>query len=109
MFVVAACILGIWHLYFAAHALFVFRESEPITSWAAIIVGPGSTLFAAGLAIFGVRAGGYWLVAGGVLSILILALGEGNRTDALIPFLARISLPMIITGTGVVLLSDKHR
>ena len=47
-----ALLLGLWHLNLAMQAIFVFRNNEPLTSWAAILIGPGSTLIAALIAIF---------------------------------------------------------
>jgi hypothetical protein len=105
--IIAFCVaiaLGIWHLTLALQAIFVFRAGEPIVSWIAILCGPASTLPAALLAIFSRRAGAYWLIGGGIISFLVFAIGEGVASDNLLPFLSRISIPMVVMGAILVYL-----
>jgi hypothetical protein len=106
--VAAVCLaigLGAWHFNLALQAILVFRTGEPILSWIAILTGPACTLPAALLATFAKQAGGYWLVSSGVLSILVFAAGEHGATENLLPFLSRISVPMILIGTILIYLS----
>lgn len=101
--VCAAIVLGVWHLDLALHAIFVFRSSEPLTSWIAILAGPASTLPAAVLALLSNR-GGYWRIGGAVLSFVVFAIGERGITENLFPFLLRISVPMLFAGACVLYL-----
>jgi hypothetical protein len=96
--VVAGIALGVWHLDLAAHAIFVFRSGEPISSWAAILIGPASTLPAAVTAFFLRRPAAYWLMAGGIVSFLVFIFGERGITDNVFPYLWKISVPMIVLG-----------
>jgi hypothetical protein len=106
--VIAVCIaigLGVWHLNLALQAILVFRSDEPLFSWIAILTGPACTLPAALLSVFAKQAGGYWLVASGVFSFLMFAIGEHGATENLLPFLSRISVPMTLTGAILIHLS----
>jgi hypothetical protein len=38
----AALVLGAWHIELVAQAIVVFRNDEPITSWIAVLSGPGA-------------------------------------------------------------------
>jgi hypothetical protein len=93
-----AVVLGLWHGQLAMQAIFVFREGEPIASWLAIFLGPATTLIASVLAIFMRKPGGIWLIAGGLVSFLVFLIGEGTFNEYVMPFLFRISLPMIGVG-----------
>ena len=99
--VTAVIALGVWHLNLALQAIFVFRSGEPLTSWIAILAGPASTLPAAILALLSNRAGGAWLVGGAALSFVVFAIGERGISENLLPFLLRISMPMILAGACV--------
>ncbi|MEO8306259.1 MAG: hypothetical protein ABI724_19270 [Betaproteobacteria bacterium] len=107
-FLIAVCVsvlLGIWHLNIALQAMFLFRSGEPLMSWIAILVGPASTLPAAILALWSSRGGGYWLVAGGVISLMVFAIGERGGLENILPFVLRISMPMILSGASIAFLS----
>jgi hypothetical protein len=105
----AALVLGIWHIGLAMQAIFVFRHNEPIASWAAILLGPGSTLIAAILALFANKWGGYWLVAGGCLSLVVFIVGEKGVSVNVFPFLLTISAPMLMVGAAVIAFSSGSR
>ena len=100
--------LGLWHLDLAMQAIFLFRNNEPLTSWAAILFGPGSTLIAATMAIFTKKGGAYWLIAGGLLSFIAFLIGERSVTDNVFPFLWKISAPMLLLGASIAFLSSKR-
>jgi hypothetical protein len=107
VFLVAVCaaiVLGAWQLNLASQAIFVVGSGEPLTSWIAILVGPVSTLPGAVLALLSIRAGGYWLIGGAVLSIVAFQLGERSMVENLFPFLVRITVPMILAGACVLYL-----
>ena len=107
-----ALVVGVWHLDLALRAIFVFRNNEPITSWAAVLLGPGSSLIAALLAIFAKKLGGYWLVVGGCLSLVVFIVGERGISENLVPFLLMIFVPMLLVGTAIIassgVRSDTH-
>ena len=101
----AAFLLGLWHLTLAIPAIFVFRNGEPIASWAAVLLGPGSTLLGALVALRWRRLGGYWLVASGLFSFIIFASLVPDASANLRPYLERISGPMVVLGIAIVLLA----
>ena len=106
--VMAVCVaigLGAWHFNLALQAILVFRSGEPIFSWIAILTGPACTLPAALLSLFAKQAGGYWLVASGIFSFLVFAVGEHGATENLFPFVSRISVPMTLIGAILIHLS----
>ena len=97
--------IGAWHLWFAAQAIFVFRNGEPISSWLTIVLGPGSTLIATIVAFWNDRVGGIWLICGGLISLVVFAAtGAGNYED-IIPFVSQISAPMALLGASILFLS----
>ena len=106
--VIAVCIaigLGAWHFNLALQAILVFRSDESIFSWIAILTGPACTLPASLLSVFAKQAGGYWLVASGIFSFLVFAVGEHGAAENLLPFLSRISVPMTLIGALLIHLS----
>jgi len=106
--VIAICLaigLGVWHFNLALQAVLVFRSDEPIFSWIAIVTGPACTLPAALLSVFAKQVGGYWLVASGIFSFLMFAVGEHGATENLFPFVSRISVPMTLVGAILIHLS----
>jgi hypothetical protein len=98
-------VLGLWHGQLAMQALFVFRQGEPLTSWFAIALGPGTTLMASVVAIFFRKMGGTWLIASGIASFIIFFAGEGGPSEHVGSFFLQISLPMILVGAGFLLLA----
>src|SRR5205085_905376 len=89
-------------------SIFLFKNGEPITSWMAIISGPLSTLPADFLSAFKPKLGGYWLIAGSLVSCASVALGSfGNpdwRKDVLGAF-CFFTAPMLLLGTGTLLVA----
>jgi hypothetical protein len=104
-----ALVLGVWHTGLALQAIFVFGNNEPMISWATILLGPGSSLIAAILAIFANKWGGYWLVVGGCLSLVLFIIGEKGISENIAPFLLTISAPMLLFGAAVIALSSKGK
>ena len=102
----AALVVGVWQLALALQAIFVFRNNEPITSWAAILLGPGSSLIAAIVAIFAKKLGGYWLVVGGCLSLVVFIVGEKGISENVVPFFLMMSAPMLLVGAAIIALSS---
>ena len=107
--VIVGALLGIWHLWFAASAIFVFRNGEPWWSWAALLVGPGATLLAVLIAIFSVRLGGVLLVAGACSSMASFAVGDGPQYSNVEPFLLHVGLPMGVLGVALLAFSRSVR
>jgi hypothetical protein len=94
--------LGLWHLWLAAGAIFVFREGEPFWSWLFILSGPGATLVCVIIAALRQTAGGYLLIALAVASTLVLAVATRNASDVMLADLWRIGLPMAALGLAFV-------
>jgi hypothetical protein len=99
-------IVGVWHGKLAMQALFVFRENEPVTSWLAIVLGPATTLVATVLTIFMRKTGGIWLIGSGIAAVFAFIAGEGKMTEHVTPFFMQISLPMLVVGVALLLLSN---
>jgi hypothetical protein len=102
-------LLGGWHLWLAAGAIFVFRNGEPWWSWAAVLLGPGLTLIAVAIAIFRPVVGGVVLLVGAGLSLAALTFGDAPQYSAVMPFLVRIALPMAVLGAALLALSRSSR
>jgi hypothetical protein len=102
-------ILGVWHHQIAGHALWVFRNDEPVSSWVTILAGPLSTLPATLLAGLRRQWGAYWLIAGGLISLGAVLADEimkggpvAEIASAGLRYSTMISLPMILLGIGLV-------
>lgn len=102
---VLAVLLGLWHLQLAMQAVFVFRESEPVASWIAIVLGPAITLVLGILAMFLRRVGGIALIACGVVSLIVFAASDDPSREHVTSFLVQISLPMVAIGIAFLVLS----
>jgi hypothetical protein len=100
VFLTLAVPLGLWHCYFAASALFVFRQNEPIASWIAVLVGPTLTLPLVVMSLWNRRAAGLGFVVASIVSGLATAMAGGIQEPAGLLFgLATLtSGPMLITG-----------
>jgi hypothetical protein len=107
--VIVGALLGIWHLWFAASAVFVFRNGEPWWSWVAVLFGPGLTLLAVLIAIFSVRLGGILLLVGACLSMTAFAVGDGPQYSSVEPFLLYVVLPMGALGVALLAFSRSVR
>jgi len=92
--------VGIWHLSLALQALFIFRESEPITSWIAIATGPLTTLIATIWAGAQPKLGGRWLIGSDGVALFSFIVGEGFLSERTLQFALWISLPMAIIGVA---------
>jgi hypothetical protein len=106
---VVGALVGLWHLWLAAEAIFVFRNGEPWWSWAAVLFGPGLTLVAVVIAMFRLGVGGIVLLVGGGLSLGALTAGDAPQYSAVVPFLIRIALPMAVLGGALLALSHSNR
>jgi hypothetical protein len=106
---VVGTLVGIWHLWLAAGAVFVFRNGEPWWSWAAVLLGPGLTLIAVVIAMFRPGVGGVVLLVGAGLSLVALTVGDGPQYFTVMPFFVRIALPMAILGAALLALSHSNR
>jgi hypothetical protein len=97
--IIFSVLIGIWHLGIALKALFVFRNNESLLIWIFILFGPLST-FPATLASFRwVRIGGFWLILGGIVSLLsIFFLEPPNNKPYIIQYFFKYSSPMILLG-----------
>lgn len=105
---IAAAILGIWHLGMGGRALFVFRNDEPLSSWVWVFSGFISTLPAAALAIFSRRWSAGWLIMGGLISLGALVARGGGKGDRggefwgfLLSHAITVTVPMIGLGLGL--------
>lgn len=99
LFIIGLLIGGV-HLKLALKALFVFRNSEPISMWVSVIAGPLSTLPAVIFAFFWPKAGGLWLICGAILSLIAITinLGANRDTQNIIWYFLRYSAPMLVLG-----------
>jgi len=104
--------VGWYYLRIGMKAIFVFRNNEPLASWVGIIAGPLSILPATLLALFKRKLGGYWLIAGGLISFCAFLFLSNDVSLKEVPFLALamkvallILLPMLGLGLSFVLLS----
>lgn len=95
---IAGVAIGIWHFGLVLPAIFLFRADEPIASWLALLLGPFSTLPAVILALFKNRVGGLWLISGGIISFISMAIAEHFNVENLIPFFIMMSAPMLTVG-----------
>ena len=95
LFLVAAGV-GIFHLKQGLLAIFVFKNNEPISSWILILSGPVSTLPATITGIFNRKVGGWWLIAGSVISLSLFFIITEDKTN-LTFFLINV-LPMLLIG-----------
>ena len=100
--------IGLWHLWFAAQATFVFRNGEQISSWLTILLGPGSTLMAIIVTFFSRRVGGYWLICSGLTSLAIFATTITGDSENLIHFTLQISAPMVLLGVAILFLTKEN-
>lgn len=105
--IVVGLLIGIWHFRLAMTAIFVFRENESVLSWIAVICGPFTTLIAIILAVFVRRAGSFWLIGGGISSLIAMFVLERLKTENIFPFFYMISLPMIVLGASFLMIETK--
>jgi len=101
--ILVAFALGVWHLLLAGQAILVFRNNEPLTSWGAILLGPTLTIVGAIIATVRPKWGGYCLLFGACASFLIFLVEEGIHGEHWVPFLVRITIPMALVGTALLL------
>lgn len=105
----AGILVGLWHLWFAAQAIFVFRSGEPLASWAIMLLGPASTLLAVLSAFVNRRIAGYWLLAGSLVSLIVFVASGSSDAREIIQFALLISAPMALIGTLILQHSTEHR
>jgi predicted membrane channel-forming protein YqfA (hemolysin III family) len=101
-------ILGVWHFGVATRAIFVLRETDPLSAVIVLLAGPLSTLPATLLAIFSRRLGAAWLIAGGVISFVALMVYGVMQAETVagmaemgLTHLVTTAGPMILLGLGV--------
>jgi putative Mn2+ efflux pump MntP len=99
--------LGLYHLWAAIKAMYVFRNDEPVSLFVFTFTGPLSTLPASITAAFNRKVGSAWLIGGAVIAFIaaMIAGGEKWSFEAAIWFLSRYSGPMLILGLAF-LVSD---
>jgi hypothetical protein len=102
-----AVALGLWNLYEAVGAIFVFREGEPWNSWVWILFGPTAILPVALLSFYQREAAGYLLIFSAVISFVAFAMDEGSL-EYLLPFLGMTIGPMLAIGIGFVFLARER-
>lgn len=91
-------VIGLWHLYLAQKAIFLFKEGEHWTSWAYMLCGPLSTLPAMVISLFKRKFAGIWLILGSIVSTFIFIVGEKGATEYLFSMAVMFALPMLILG-----------
>ncbi len=96
-------VIGVWHLRLALMAIYLFHANEPITSWVSVIAGPCMTLPVMVYLIINNKRGGILLVCAGLVSTIIMSIGEHFNHENLIPFMYMISAPMMVIGTIFIL------
>jgi hypothetical protein len=103
----AGIAVGVWHLDLALRALFVFRESEPVSSWIAVSTGPLTTLVATLVGSWQRKIGGTWLIVSGAIALISFVIGEGALTARTFQYALLISAPMTAIGTGFLWLRNR--
>jgi hypothetical protein len=103
--VVAGIAVAVWQTSVAMEAIFVFRNNEPATSWLAVGLGPLLTLLGCILALFHRLAGSITVIAGGLLSAIAFLIGERGVTEYLPAYLLKFTVPILIVGAVLFLLS----
>jgi len=104
---VLGLVVGVWHLWLAGQAIFVFSSGEPWSSWVAMLLGPVSTLPAVATSLFRRRAAGYWLITAGLISFGAFLVGEDGVTENLLSFLWMLTGPMLVIGIVMILLAPR--
>jgi hypothetical protein len=105
----AGLVIGAIHLYVALLAVFVFREGEPWTSWASVLLGPGATLAGVIMSILSSRIGGPALLILAALAFVAFVLGEKEHMGNVWPFALGITLPMAALGAAFLAVSRSGR
>jgi len=100
--------IGAYHLFFASLAIFVFRDSEPWTSWAAVLLGPGATLIGVVVSFFSPRIGGVGLLTSATLALLSFMLGEAGDVEHVRAFALGVTLPMAALGAATLAISRRR-
>jgi uncharacterized membrane protein HdeD (DUF308 family) len=98
-----AVVVGLLHHQEGVAAIFVFKNNEPISSWIFIFTGPLSTLPATIVAYFNKKIGGWWLILGGLISLVFFFLLTEDRTN--MTFVMTNVLPMFLLGCGFLKMS----
>lgn len=97
--------IGLLQMKKGLRAIFVFGNNEPISSWAFILSGYVSTLPATIAAFFNKKIGGWWLIIGGMISLILFFIIFKDVPD-LKYFFTNI-LPMFVLGGCFLKLSAK--
>jgi hypothetical protein len=100
--------IGAWHHNLGATSIFVFKGDESVFTWLAMLLGPLSTFPATAVAIFSKKVGGHWLVGGGLLSPLFIGAGGELTIEQIGSWLVMISAPMLVIGSGLLLLMSSR-
>jgi hypothetical protein len=106
---IAGLIVGILHLDIAIAAIVLFPDGEPLTSWVAVLLGPGVTLLAIFVAAFRRFAGGVVLLAATAISTTAFVVSDGPAYENVTGFLWRIALPMLVLGATCIALSRPRK
>ena len=106
---VAGAVVGIWHLQLASASIFVFREGEPATSWLAVMLGPGFTLVGTVIAAWNRPIGGLLLIVAAAIASIALGIGDGPAYGNVLPFLIRVTVPMVAVGATCLGLASRMK
>ena len=101
-----AIVVGVYHLWLAFKAIFVFRNDEPLSLWIFTLAGPLSTLPASVTGIYNSKIGGLWLVCGAIVSFVAAMFTAGSNVDIDTGawFLKMYSGPMLLLGIAFIAL-----
>ena len=96
--------IGVWHHVVGMTSIFVFKGTESLFVWLAMILGPLSTLPAVIVSWFRPKIGGYWLVGGALVCVLSIGIGEELTLKQMGIWFLKVSAPMLAIGVGFFLL-----
>lgn len=97
--------VGLFQMKKGLRAIFVFGNNESIPSWAFILSGYVSTLPATVTAFFNMKIGGWWLIIGGLISLILYFFIFKSMPD--LKYLFTNILPMFVLGGCFLKLSAK--
>ena len=102
--------VGLFHWYLAAQVIFVFRQSEPVSSWVALLTGPTITLPLVVLGLWFPKWAGIFLIIGSILSGYATSIGTSSEDmhDLVVEVIRIIAAPMAILGIGLLVVAQRR-